>query len=246
MLAVEHCEISNCTNSKFQSQNWRTEGCSVYHCNCYFFFWDKMVCTACSILHHNRNNINIISSTMLFKNSLSVSVFKQHLKKDCYRSKIMVIHHRRLFHLRELRACTKLRLLMQILLKFPALSFNALLVPASPCLLLLDKSAFGSVQPWAKCCCKPLGSVSEINNHYMLTLLLQLLFNTPLLITLRDKILVRMEFCSVSVQLCLCASCKWVPWCSYSVKTGTCPTCWTCTLFIKGRHSWSQDCLWHW
>lgn len=45
-----------------------------------------MVCTVCSIQLHNRTKI--ISSRILIKNSLSVRVFKQHLKKDCYRSKI--------------------------------------------------------------------------------------------------------------------------------------------------------------
>lgn len=133
---------------------------------------------------------------------------------------------------------------MQILLKFPALAFNAHLVPASPCLVLSEETASGSVQPWGNCCCKPSESVLEINNQYMLTLLLQLLFNTPLLITLRDEILVRIRFCSASVQLCLCSSCKWVPWCSHSVRTGICPTCWTCTSFIKWRQSCSQDCRW--
>lgn len=36
---------------------------------------------------------------------------------------------------------------MQILLKFLALSFSAHLVPASPCLVFLEKTASGSVQP---------------------------------------------------------------------------------------------------
>lgn len=36
---------------------------------------------------------------------------------------------------------------MQILLKFPALSLSVHLVPASPCLVFLEKAASGSVQP---------------------------------------------------------------------------------------------------